>query len=171
MRLTLRTNLAMRTLMFCAVNSDRIVRKSEVAQACNASENHLAHVIVLLSQMGMIQTTRGRNGGLRLGREAEMIDVGAVIRSLEGGVPFAECFEGAENHCPIKAHCRLRLALEKALAAFYGALDGISLADLTQDNCGLSDVLCLDAAPREAPQCVGAAGAVGAAGGATQPNA
>jgi Rrf2 family transcriptional regulator, nitric oxide-sensitive transcriptional repressor len=52
MRLTTRTNLAMRTLMFCAANPGRIVRKSEVATACNASENHLAQVIHLLARAG-----------------------------------------------------------------------------------------------------------------------
>ncbi|SEM83352.1 hypothetical protein SAMN05216227_100359 [Pseudorhodobacter antarcticus] len=36
MRLTLRTNLALRTLMFCAVNGGRTLRKREVAQACGA---------------------------------------------------------------------------------------------------------------------------------------
>ncbi|MFZ1338666.1 MAG: Rrf2 family transcriptional regulator, partial [Paracoccaceae bacterium] len=35
MRLTTRNNLAMRTLMFCAVNPGRIVRRQEVAAACN----------------------------------------------------------------------------------------------------------------------------------------
>lgn len=144
MRLTLRTNLAMRTLMFCAVNPDRTVRKAEVARACNASENHLAHVIVVLSQMGLIRTTRGRNGGLRLAHLPEDINVGSVIRALESGVPFAECFEGAENHCPIKDHCRLRTVLGAALEAFYGALDTTSLADLTEQNVGLSAILTLE---------------------------
>lgn len=144
MRLTLRTNLAMRTLMFCAVNPDRTVRKAEVARMCNASENHLAHVIVVLSQLGLIQTTRGRNGGLRLARPADQIDVGQVIRAMESGVPFAECFEGAENHCPIKAHCRLRTVLGDALEAFYKALDGIKLAELTDENSGLTHILSLD---------------------------
>lgn len=152
MRLTLRTNLAMRTLMFCAVNSDRTVRKAEVARMCNASENHLAHVIVVLAQLGLIQTTRGRNGGLRLARPASEIDVGDVIRSMEGGVPFAECFDGAENHCPIKDHCRLRTVLAKAVEAFYVALDGITVADLTDQNDGLSNLLTLPQAP--APSCM-----------------
>ena len=66
MRLTIRTNLAMRTLMFCCVNADRIVRKHEVAAICNASENHLAQVINTLAQRGFINTQRGRAGGLRL---------------------------------------------------------------------------------------------------------
>ena len=63
MRLTTRTNLAMRTLMFCAVNPDRIVRKHEVAEPCGASENHLAQVIHLLARKGYIRTQRGRSGG------------------------------------------------------------------------------------------------------------
>lgn len=59
MRLTTRTNLAMRTLMFCAVNPDRTVRKHEIAEACNASENHLAQVVNTLAQRGFVDTQRG----------------------------------------------------------------------------------------------------------------
>ncbi len=55
MRLTTRTNLAMRTLMFCAVNPGRIVRKHEVAEACGASENHLAQVIHLLARQNFLK--------------------------------------------------------------------------------------------------------------------
>ena len=147
MRLTMRTNLAMRTLMFCAVNQNRVVRKAEVARACNASENHLGHVIVTLSQSGYIQTSRGRKGGLELSRPAEEIDVGEVIRGLESSVPFAECFDGAENHCPLKSSCRLRGVLETALEAFYGAMRGITLADMVEDNTALCSVLRLAEIP------------------------
>ena len=51
MRLTTRTNLAMRTLMYCAVNTGRNIRTSEVARATNASENHLGQVINTLGQI------------------------------------------------------------------------------------------------------------------------
>jgi len=40
-RLTMRTNLAIRSLMFCTVNTDRLVWKAEIVSAYNASENHL----------------------------------------------------------------------------------------------------------------------------------
>ena len=56
MRLTIRTNLAMRTLMLCAANPGRIVRKHEIAGICNASENHLAQVIHLLAINGFLNT-------------------------------------------------------------------------------------------------------------------
>lgn len=149
MRLTTRTNLAMRTLMFCAVNADRVVRKAEVAATCNASENHLAQVVNTLAQRGFIATQRGRAGGLRLARPAERICVGAVMRTFEAGVPFAECFDPDTSTCPLREGCLLREALSAALEAFYASLDRVMLADLVTDNCALERLLRL---PERAPR-------------------
>lgn len=147
MRLTMRTNLAMRTLMFCAVNTGRTVRKHEVAEQCNASENHLAQVINTLSQMGFITTVRGRNGGLKLGRAADRIRVGEVAREFERPVPFAECFDEETNTCPLSGNCVLKAALEAALDAFYTSLDRVSVADLVDGNTGLHQLLSLTPGP------------------------
>ncbi|MGB8624415.1 MAG: Rrf2 family transcriptional regulator [Paracoccaceae bacterium] len=141
MRLTIRTNIAMRALMYCAVNRDRTVRKSDIAAACNASENHMAQVINALAHFGWLQTTRGRNGGVALHRPPEEIAVGAVFRKLESDVPFAECFSANDNTCPIACACRLRGTISDALGAFYGVLDKVTLADLVTDNAGLQKVL------------------------------
>ena len=143
MRLTIRTNLALRTLMMCAVNEGRTLRKHEIAEACNASENHLAQVINTLGQLEFVQTVRGRHGGLRLGVPMGRISVGAVLRAFESGVPFAECFEPESNTCPLAAVCLLRRALVAALEAFYSTLDAISLADLVKDNAGLNRLLAI----------------------------
>ncbi len=62
MRLTIRTNLAMRVLMACAVNEGHMIRRAGIAKAANASENHLAQVVHLLAAGGYIETTRGRAG-------------------------------------------------------------------------------------------------------------
>lgn len=141
MRLTVRTNLAMRTLMFCAVNDGQTVQKRQVAACCNASEAHLGVVINQLSHSGFIETIRGRKGGIRLAVPPERVCVGTVFRIFEGGTPFTECFAGAENQCPIASACRLRGALETALDAFYAALDDITLSDLVQDNIPLERLL------------------------------
>ena len=141
MRLTIRTNLAMRTLMFCAVNAGRTVRKHEVAEACNASENHLAQVIHLLAQKKFLRTVRGRSGGLTLGRAADRITVGEVFREFESVLPFTECFAGGENNCPLVGACRLKCVLGDALKAFYAELDRVTVADLVADTGELVSLL------------------------------
>ena len=156
MRLTIRSNLAMRTLMFCAVNPGRIVRKHEIAEACNASENHLAQVVNTLGQLGFVETLRGRAGGMLLARKTDDIRVGEVFRAFETGVPFAECFDAEHNTCPLSDCCRLRQALAAALEAFYGALDHLTLTELVSGNTQLEHLLALTD-PRRARACMGAA--------------
>ena len=68
MRITKRTNIAIRVLMFCGANADRLVTKSEIAACCNTSESHLAQVINRLAQLGFLHTQRGRSGGITLAR-------------------------------------------------------------------------------------------------------
>ncbi|PTV94847.1 BadM/Rrf2 family transcriptional regulator [Rhodobacter aestuarii] len=148
MRLTTRTNLAMRTLMFCAVNSDRIVRKHEIAEACNASENHLAQVVNTLAQRGFVETQRGRSGGLRLAREMDSIGVGEVLRTFEASLPFVECFDADTNSCPLANACRFRDALEAGVEAFYSAMDRHTLGDMVRDNGALEHLLHMSGQPR-----------------------
>lgn len=141
MRLTTRTNLAMRALMFCAANPGRTVRKQEIAETCNASENHLAQVIHLLARAGFLKTVRGRSGGLTLGRKAEDIRVGDVFRTFEAVLPFTECQSGDENTCPLIGCCTLKCVLQDALAAFYAVLDRTTLRDLVTGNAELVHLL------------------------------
>ncbi len=150
MRITKRTNIAVRLLMFCAANADRLVTKSEIAECCNISENHLAQVINQLSQLGYLHTQRGRNGGMTLARPADEIRIGGVFRDVEGALPIAECFADADNTCPLVAACRLRLALADAAEAFYAHLDEITLESLVCDNVDLLKILNPIACTREA---------------------
>lgn len=143
MRLTTRTNLAVRVLMHCAVNAGRTVRAADIALACNASGNHLAQVIHQLQHKGFVATQRGRTGGLQLSRAAAEISIGRVFRLFESGVPFAECFDGAANTCPLTAECRLRGYISRAVEAFYRELDPVTLDDLVRGNCGLAELLAL----------------------------
>ena len=140
MRITMRTNLAVRTLMFCAVNPHLTVRKSDIAAACNASEHHLAQVIRMLGHHGLIDATRGRNGGLQLMRPAASINIGSVFRIFEADLPFAECFS-ASNTCPLVDVCWLRNAIKDAVDAFYRSLDKVLLSDLIDGNDQLAALL------------------------------
>jgi len=129
--------------MVCAVNTDKIIRKTDVAEAINASENHLAQVVNQLGQAGFINTLRGRHGGFSLARPASEISVGAVFRTFESDLPFIECFS-PDNTCPLKAHCRMSSHLARAIEAFYASLDPLMLGDLVECNSGLDALLSLE---------------------------
>ncbi|RMH49187.1 MAG: Rrf2 family transcriptional regulator [Alphaproteobacteria bacterium] len=143
MRLTVRTNLSIRALMYLATRGARLSRSAEIARACNCSANHLAQVINQLHAAGFIEALRGRGGGVRLARPPEAINIGDVFRAFEADVPFTECFALETNTCPLVSACRLRGAISRALDAFYGELDQVTLADLVENNRALDEIFAL----------------------------
>ena len=151
MRVATRTNLAVRVLMFCAVNADRLVKTAEIAAICNCSAHHMAHVVQRLHASGVVDTTRGRAGGIRLARPMDQISIGAVVRLFESDIPIAECFNPTANTCPLVGACRLRNYLTRALEAFYHELDMVTLEDLVRGNCGLTELM--EMAPVAAKGC------------------
>ncbi|MDO5642406.1 MAG: Rrf2 family transcriptional regulator [Paracoccus sp. (in: a-proteobacteria)] len=150
MRLTVRTNLAMRVLMYCAVRRGQLVRSADMARACNASAHHVAQVVNQLAARGLLHTLRGRTGGVKLARDAATITAGEVFRMFEADLPLTECFDEAGNTCPLRGGCRLRAALMAAVAAFYASLDEVTLDALTCNNPVLSALF-------DGPACTGPA--------------
>ena len=66
MRLTDYTDYTLRVLMFCALHPERSVTIAELAESHKVSKNHLMKIVNDLARQGLLQTTRGRGGGLRL---------------------------------------------------------------------------------------------------------
>ncbi len=141
MRVNIKTNLAMRVLMACAINRGRTLRKHDLVGTINASEGHMAVVVNELGRLGFLTTVRGRAGGFRLHLAPEEISVGKVFRLFEGNVPLAECFDQEADTCPLSSCCRLHTSLSRALEAFFVTLDPVTLADLVQGNAGLARIL------------------------------
>ncbi|WP_347558381.1 Rrf2 family transcriptional regulator [Robbsia sp. KACC 23696] len=135
MRVTRFTDLGMRVLLY--LHGNRGARQSaapitvaEIAAQFDVPANHLVKAVGRLAKMGLVDATRGRNGGVRLSEGAGRARLGQVMRGLEGDDALIDC-EGL--HCALRGNCRLRGALHEALEAFYHALDGYTLADACDD--------------------------------------
>jgi Rrf2 family nitric oxide-sensitive transcriptional repressor len=122
--------------MYAGAMPRRLVTIQEIAEAYDISENHLMKVVHSLAQHGFIETVRGRGGGIRLGRPASAITVGAVMRAMEDDFALVECFR-TDNTCRITDVCRLRLALDQALRAYLEVLDNWTLAELVAKPAAL----------------------------------
>src|SRR5215207_2655042 len=141
MRLTVYTDYALRLLMYLALKEDGCATISEVAQAYGISKSHLMKVAHQLGVAGYIGTVRGKGGGLRLGKAAQEIGLGEVVRFAEPDMALVPCFAPVNAFCPIIPSCVLRRALEEARAAFLGVLDDYTLADLVQPGSALRALL------------------------------
>lgn len=134
MRLTQWSDYSLRVLMYCAACAQREkpATISEIAEAHGISRSHLTKIVMTLSGMGLLETTRGRGGGLRLLKPAQEIVLGEVIRLTETDFTLVECFDSEHNTCRLDGHCRLKGTLQRAMDSYLAVLDGVTLADLLE---------------------------------------
>jgi len=116
--------------MYCAANEGKLSRVPEIARAYSVSELFLFKILQPLVAAKLIETVRGRNGGVKLGREATKITVADVVRVTEENFNMAECFDNEAIECPLVDACGLNSTLHKALDAFFVVLEATTIADL-----------------------------------------
>jgi Rrf2 family nitric oxide-sensitive transcriptional repressor len=130
MELTKYTDYSLRILIYLALHTDHMVTIDEISEAYDISRHHVAKAVFHLAQMGVILTTRGRSGGMRLALPPEEINIGALVRKTEPNMNLLECFDRSINTCPLIDACRLKSLIKQAKRAFLEVLDGHTLADM-----------------------------------------
>ncbi len=140
MRLTAFTDYTLRTLMYLAQHEDRLVTIQEIAELHDISKSHLTKVAHQLGMSNMVETIRGRNGGLKLNLPPEQINIGEVVRNAESDFDMAECFDRNSNTCSYAGACVLKAVLRRATDAYLSELDAVTLADLITKKSSISKI-------------------------------
>lgn len=140
MRHTQHADFALRVLMYLRVAPGRRGSIAEIATAHHISRNHLDKVVQRMSAAGLVETSRGRGGGVRLVREPAGITVGDVIRAMEDDFAVVECL-GPARYCRVAGVCGARSVFSKALDAYFAVLDHATLEDIAANDNGLRGAL------------------------------
>ena len=133
MKLTQYSDLGLRLLMYLALRYGKAATIREVSVRFAVSKNHMVKISHQLTKSGLVESTRGRNGGVRLARPPENISVEEALYATEDNFDLVECF-GANNRCVITDVCKLSGVLDNAREAFFGVLRKVSLADLVKSG-------------------------------------
>lgn len=134
MKLTAYSNYALRSLQLAALKAPVLVKVDDVVRVHGLARPHIVKIVHELGRAGYLVTQRGRGGGFRLGRPAEDIVIGDVIRLTEGPLDLVECFNPDTNTCPLIGICRLSAAMKEATRAFMSVLDELTLADIAANR-------------------------------------
>lgn len=127
MQLALHTDYALRVLLMLAANRGKRVTLNDIAQRYDISKEHLRKVVHHLAKLGIIDTFRGKAGGLELKQAPSTINIGELIAATEPQRPVINC---NAQPCILTSVCDLKSALAAAEHAFYDTLKRYTLADL-----------------------------------------
>lgn len=141
MRMSLRTDYALRMLIYLAIFGPQPSTVQEIAENYGISRNHLLKVALSLRNMGLIFTARGRSGGIGLARAPEEINVGELVRALGDEFPVVECMKTEGRGCVLSPICKLKAVIREALSAYLTVFDRYTLADLVENRAELARLL------------------------------
>ena len=103
-----------------------------IAEREGIPEAYLEQLIAVLKREGLVNSTRGAQGGYVLARKPEEITVGDVLRALEGGLNLVECLDEGST-CGKSCACASRIVWMKLRDGLNAIVDGITLRDMTED--------------------------------------
>lgn len=132
MRLTTYTDYTLRVAMYLTLKYDsgELVTIDQIASAYDISHNHLTKIVHEMRGQGLIETTRGRSGGIRLARDPGAITIGEIVRWAEDDFALVECHtSGLDSSCVVFQTCNLQRGFRQALQAFMRELDAMTLLD------------------------------------------
>ena len=148
MQLTKFSDYSLRALIAATLRNPNLVTIPELAVMYDISEDHVRKVMHQLACHGFLESVRGRAGGYRLGRPAEKITIGQVIRATEAEFRIVECFKPSSGQCRIEPCCELKPILREALEAFLTVLDQYTLADLVRRDRRIAALLGIEPGQR-----------------------
>jgi FeS assembly SUF system regulator len=93
-----------------------------------------------LSTAGLLESSRGAGGGVRLARPPAAISLADIVEAVEGPIVITSCVDAGRQDCALEGGCQVRPHMGAVNHAVRGALAGVSLASLVPSPFVSSEV-------------------------------
>ncbi len=92
----------------------------------------VSKILGLMARAGLLQSHRGLNGGFSLAKEPRAVSIADIVSVVDGPIALTDCMSNDHADCNILSSCQMKGYWRKINSAIAAALDGVTLADLTQ---------------------------------------
>ncbi len=132
MRVPMKVDYGVRALVELALHyGEGPVQTAEIAYRQGIPEAYLDQLMTTLSKFGFVHSRRGPQGGHRLACDPVDIDLGMVMKTLDGGSSPLDCLTNPLD-CVFSDSCAQQEVWKAVDEAIQNVLSDISLADLAR---------------------------------------
>ena len=108
------------------------VSATQLAQETGLPAATVQKLVSKLSAAGLLRSSRGAGGGLKLARPAAAISLADIVEAVEGPIALTSCVEHGKHDCALEGACCVQPHWGVVNEAMRGALAGIPLTRLAQ---------------------------------------
>jgi FeS assembly SUF system regulator len=106
------------------------VSATQLAEETGLPAPTVQKLVSRLSRAGLLRSSRGVGGGLKLARPAAAITLADIVEAVEGPIALTACMETGRHDCSLEQACSVRPHWPVVSEALRGALAGVSLTQL-----------------------------------------
>ena len=133
MRLTTKGRYAVTAMLDLAVHATTgPITLADISKRQGISLSYLEQLFAKLRKSALVSSARGPGGGYRLSREAEEINVAAIISAVDEKVDATRC--GGEGNCQDGEKCLTHQLWSDLSEQLYSFLEGITLGQLLEQR-------------------------------------
>ena len=89
-------------------------------------------IVSTLTAAGLLRSSRGVGGGLKLARPAAAISLADIVEAVEGPIALTSCVDNGKHDCSLEGSCTVRPHWGVVNAAMRGALADVPLTRLAE---------------------------------------
>lgn len=106
-----------------------VVSIKEIHERCGISIRYLDKIVLPLKNDGILVSARGSKGGYTLGRSADKISVGDILRCLDDKFNGTIC-----NHECINEECTVKYVFSKINNGLNEIIDNLYISEIIERN-------------------------------------
>ena len=142
MRITQEADYALRIVSLLAARSETVGAPA-MSEVVAVPPRFALKILRKLSMEGLVQASRGANGGYSLVADPHTLTVRRVIETIDGPIEISKCL--SEDHVclnnPVKTCCRFHHLFETLNGQLTERLDRVTIGMMVDGDLPLSDLL------------------------------
>jgi Rrf2 family protein len=109
------------------------ISATQLAQETGLPTPTVQKLVSKLTAAGLMRSSRGVGGGLRLARPPAAISLADIVEAVEGPIALAACIDRVKSDCTLEGCCNVKSHWPQVNAAVRGALAQVALTQLVEE--------------------------------------
>ncbi|KGI77739.1 SUF system Fe-S cluster assembly regulator [Oleiagrimonas soli] len=131
LRVSRLTDYATVVMTCLASQPGEVLSAVQIAEEARLELPTVSKLLKTLGHAGLVESFRGANGGYRLAREAERINLAEIVEAMEGPLSMTECSVSV-GHCDHESYCTVRGNWQRINTVVAQALRAMTLAEMLE---------------------------------------
>lgn len=109
------------------------VSAAQLAQETGLPVPTVQKLVSKLTAAGLMRSSRGVGGGLKLARPPAAISLADIVEAVEGPIALTACLDRVKSDCSLESGCNVKGHWPQVNAAVRGALAQVALTQLVEE--------------------------------------